>query len=72
MLKGSQEFKRMMDNTADNEDVFPLVGRDKLAPGIVREWIDRAFNLGVSSLKLTEASECADRMEKRTDRKVPD
>lgn len=73
MLKGSPEFKRMMDNTADDEDVFPLVGRDIHAAGTVRDWIRRVvYAVGTPTTKTAEAEACAARMASRTDRKVPD
>jgi hypothetical protein len=60
----------VLSNTADNEDIFPLVARDDTAPKVILFWIME--NLHCSDDKLREAFECALRMRKWPNRKAAD
>lgn len=72
-LKGSDSVKRLLENTADDEDIFILCARDILAPAVVRKWASEAHICGgVPAEKIQEAHACADRMQARKGRKVPD
>ena len=53
----------VLKNTADDEPIFVLVARDQNGPQGVRDWIDRARELGVLRSKIEEAEECAKAME---------
>lgn len=48
-----------------NEEMFVLLARDRLAPAVVRYWIELKIANGhdKDDPKMIEAGECADRME---------
>jgi hypothetical protein len=47
-----------------NEPMFILLGRDKLAPDLVRQWAERRLEEGEDREKVSEAFDCARAMEK--------
>lgn len=49
-------------NADPNEPMFVLLGRDKHAPALVREWADLREREGEDSRKVAEARQCADAM----------
>lgn len=49
-------------NAAADEPMFVLLGRDKHAPALVREWADLREREGEDSRKVEEARRCADAM----------
>jgi hypothetical protein len=51
------------EKAALDEPLFVLRSTDVLAPGIVREWAERARKAGTRSPKVSEALACADAME---------
>lgn len=72
-LKDSDYVARLMANTAADEDVFPLVARDKFAAETVRFWCGLAEDDGrVPGDKIADALACAYRMEQFPDKKTPD
>lgn len=63
------------NKTDAREPVFVLVGRDRLAPILVRMWVTLARFMGVKAKKLQEAAELASQMEAWQDingSKIPD
>lgn len=57
----------------DEEPVFLLKGRDRLAPGTVREWIASASRANVPEWKIEAAEAALEAMERYPgDRKYPD
>lgn len=46
-----------------DEPMFVLLGRDPMAPALVREWARRRREAGESEEKVCEALACADAME---------
>lgn len=71
-LKSDESFQRLLDNTADDEPVFLLVGRDCLAATTVFGWAAKAEAIGVNPAKVAEADGCAEAMRLYRPRKVPD
>ncbi len=54
---------KTLERTGEDEPIFVLVARDKLAPMIVRGWVYRAREAGVPDGKIAEALELAHSME---------
>lgn len=50
-------------NAAPDEPMFVLLGRDPMAPFLVRVWADAREKSGEDSRKVKEARDCADAME---------
>lgn len=64
--------KSCMNRAHDNEMTFVLLGRDLVAPAVIREWCRLRCLHGKNSPKdpqITEALECAKKME--ANREVP-
>jgi len=76
MSTKEQKNNTCYENAKQDEPMFTLIARDKLAPEIVREWAYRALASGTPIEKVTEARRVADEMEnwqiKNGTRKVPD
>lgn len=51
-----------LQNSAGDEPLFLLCGRDRIAPGLVKEWAKKATALGVKKAKTNEALECFRKM----------
>jgi len=47
------------NKTAEDEPVFVLCGRDRAAPGAIRQWAERAKKMGCPTEKWQEAMDCA-------------
>jgi hypothetical protein len=71
-LKKEELEEGCFAHAADDEPMFVLLGRDKLAPELVRRWADRAEKFGARPEKVAKARETADRMENYHTRKLPD
>lgn len=59
-----------MNKARDDEMTFVLLGRDPVAPGVIREWASRRVCLGkneYSDPQITEALAVADEMERQHD-----
>jgi hypothetical protein len=52
-----------LQNAGDNEPIFVLRAKDKLAPNVVRRWAAEAGINGASQEKVEEAFELATKME---------
>ena len=52
-----------ISRAAADEPVFVLRAKDRLAPGVIRYWTQRAANMGVSPAKIEEALDLAAAME---------
>lgn len=48
----------------EHEPIFALLGRDPAAPELIRAWVRRHQSLGTEGIKLMEALDVADQMEK--------
>jgi hypothetical protein len=51
------------ENAHPDEPMFVLLGRDKNAPALVREWAKQRREAGEDPEKVAEAEACADAME---------
>lgn len=51
------------DNADPDEPMFVLLGRDAMAPSLVREWAEWRMKNGERADKVLEALTCADAME---------
>jgi hypothetical protein len=51
-------------NAAPDEPMFVLLGRDKMAPALVREWAAKREAAGETAEKVAEARACAVAMER--------
>lgn len=60
------------EKSKDDEPIFTLVGRDELAPKVVRYWAELAGQRGVPRQKVSEALACAEAMEAWPEKKLPD
>lgn len=72
-----ETLKRKLEagEMSPSEPLFTLRAQDRLAPEIVRAWIDRAGEAGVAAEKLAEAAALADLMEawqEENEHKIPD
>lgn len=54
---------KTLKNTHTYEPIFALVARDRLAPSIVRGWVYRTRDAGVSDAKIEGALAVANSME---------
>lgn len=54
---------KCLQNAADDEPIFVLRAKDKLAPLVVRTWVHLATAEGTPHGKVAEALECAAQME---------
>lgn len=54
---------KCLDNSREDEPIFVLCARDRLAPATVRDWAQRAEHMKVNKAKVKEARECAQKME---------
>lgn len=64
-----------LNRSQDDEPVFVLVARDRLAPELVDAWADRAEAHGVTPAKVAEARELAVQMrvwQTQRGSKIPD
>lgn len=61
-----------LSKTDDDDLVFVLLDRDKLAASTIRYWAAIAHRHGVPLEKIKKAEALADRMEQRVDRRLPD
>ena len=48
---------------ADDEPLFVLRAKDRVAPAAVRDWAERARKVGAPEARWSEAMDCARRME---------
>lgn len=69
--------ERCFQNSADDEPVFTLCARDKVAPATVRDWADRAGAIGAPPEKTVKARQIAEEMDRWQEEhpelvKVPD
>ena len=62
----------VLDNTEDDEPIFPLVGRDRFAALVVRIWADIAAASGVDPEKVADARDVAEEMDRWQPKKLPD
>jgi len=60
MNKYTRAESAVLANTADDEPIFCLVGRDRYAALVVRIWADIAEASGVDPEKVADARRCAD------------
>jgi len=63
MIKREEIERGCFSRVADDEPVFVLRGKDRLAPRVIRYWADRASNLGIDGRKIDEALKLAHDME---------
>ena len=64
MSTKAQEMKDgCFAKAADDEPLFVLRAKDRTAPATVRDWAQRAKNIGAPAEKVSEAMECARLME---------
>lgn len=61
-----------LNRSADDEPVFVLVARDKIAAEAVQFWIDRARELGVNEAKIADARKQLEEIRRWPKTKVPD
>jgi hypothetical protein len=71
-LKRDEAIKYLQDKVNKDEQVFPLIGRDKLAPIFIRAYAETMSALGVRLDKVETANFCADEMYNTPNRKFPD
>lgn len=62
-LEANAKGEGCLGRSQDDEPVFILVARDRLAAGCVRYWAARAFAQGVNAAKVDEANALADQMD---------
>lgn len=70
-----KESDPTLKKAADDEPIFVLRAKDKLAPIVVETWAMIAKLMGVSEDKITEATDCAIEMYRWQDKngcKIPD
>lgn len=75
MEKSTELTDGCLSKVADDEPIFVLRSKDKLAPNVIRLWALLAEFMGVPPGKVSEARECALHMElwqREHGSKVPD
>ena len=63
---------RVLAKVGEKEPIFTLRGQDKLAPAIIKLWVQRAVQNGLPKHRADEALAIAEAMENWPTRKFPD
>ena len=70
--KRPKVIEAALEKIGDKEPVFVLRGQDKLAPAIIRRWVQQAEQNGLSKARCKGALAIAEAMENWPTRKFPD
>ena len=68
----TKDADKCLQKVATDEPIFVLRAQDKLAPVVIRKWVELAVLHGLSSIREHEALALADAMERWPTRKYPD
>ena len=66
------EGRGCLGKAASDEPIFILRGQDKLAPDLIEQWANMAYEMGCPAAKVQEAHDLADQMRNWHLRKYPD